>query len=80
MNCRSETDVEVGFAILGRLIHRGADPRMDADGRLWINGPAIRRESSWVREHRDAFRSALVGAGRYAPGSLDKIYKIGETS
>ena len=72
----SDADVASASAILTMLLKRGADPRLDADGRVRINGKATKRESKWLREHRDAFRAALVGAGRYVRGTLDRIYGL----
>lgn len=72
----SEAEIEIGFALLGKLISAGADPQLLADGRIIINGPATRQQSTWTREHREAFRSALIGSGRYVKGTLDNIYGI----
>jgi len=79
MNHPSEAEIEVAFALLGKLISRGADPQLCADGQIRINGRATRQESTWAREHRDAFQSALVGTGRYTPGTLDRIYGLEDT-
>ena len=73
----TEAEIEVAFALLGKLVNRGADPRLNADGTIQIHGLATPHESAWTREHKDAFRAALVGSGRYAKGSLDRIYGIG---
>jgi hypothetical protein len=73
----SQAEIEIAYAILGRLLNAGADPRLLADGRITLGGPATAHESRWCREHREAFRSALVGAGRYERGTLDRIYGIG---
>lgn len=72
----SAAEVESAYAILGDLISLGADPQLRADGSIVLGGPAAPRQSQWCREHRNAFRSALVGSGRYVKGSLDRIYGI----
>lgn len=80
MNSPSEipsvTEIEIAYAVLGKLISRGADPQLQADGSIVIGGPATARESRWCRENMDAFRAALVGSGRYVKGTLDRIYGI----
>jgi hypothetical protein len=72
----STADVEKAYAILGKLLSRGANPQLLADGRITMGGLATPHESAWCREHRAAFQSALVGAERCVPGTLDRIYGI----
>ena len=74
----SETEIEIAFAILGRLISRGNDPRMDGAGKLHFGGPVTQHELDWCKAHRGAYLAALVGAGRYEQGTLDRIYEITE--
>ena len=72
----SELDIEIAYATLGKLIERGNNPHLNADGRIHLGGPVTVQEHTWAREHRDAFQSALVGSGRYTPGTLDRIYGV----
>ncbi len=38
MTFPTEAQIEIAFAILGRLIDRGADPRLLPDGRITLGG------------------------------------------
>jgi hypothetical protein len=74
----SDAEIEAAYVHLARVIAGGADPQLGADGLIHVTGSILKAELAWAHEHREAFKSALVGSGRYAHGTLDRIYGIGQ--
>ncbi len=72
----SAAEVHVAHALLARLVERGNDPQLGADGLIRMGGPVTARELAWAQENREAVRAALVGSGRFVRGTLDLIYGL----
>ena len=70
-------DFRIAEALVERLVARGGNPRLDADGNVRFGGKITERERAWGVENREAFRGALVAAGRFIRGTLDRIYELG---
>jgi hypothetical protein len=72
----SEREVELARELIIRLVNRGNRPRLLPDGKVTLGGKVTVKERNWAHTHKHAVLGALVGAGHYEPGTLDRIYQI----